>query len=283
MRFIYTVVRSLNNNLVLAQDDHHEELVLFGTGIGFKKKKGDFISDEYVTKVFQIKTSGENTSRILDGISPEMLSLAEKIISLADNKLQKAFNGSLLIALADHIQSAIERISENMTLNESNLQWEIPFLYHNEYEVGTTALKLIKAETDVDLPDIEASFIALHLVNAQQATDSMDETMHITEITKSIVMSIQSYFNISLKKDTIDYSRFVTHIRYFMNRQLRKIQSNSSPNDELYGIIEKQYPDAFLCAQNLRTMLQREYSITVNNDEIIYLVIHIQRILQITK
>lgn len=36
---IYTIVKSLNNNLVLATDQHDEELVLFGKGIGFKKKK----------------------------------------------------------------------------------------------------------------------------------------------------------------------------------------------------------------------------------------------------
>lgn len=283
MRSIYTIVRSLNNNLVLAQDGNHEELVLFGTGIGFKKKKGDFISNEHISKIFQVKSRGENASNILDDISPDMLLLAERIISFADIKLQKALSGSLLIALADHLQSAIKRKSENLLFNENNLQWEIPFLYHSEYEVGKSALQLIKDETNVELPIIEASFIALHLVNAQQATDSMDETMLITEITKSIVMAIQSYFNISLKKDTLDYSRFVTHIRYFMNRQLRKIQSNSSPNDELYEIIQKQYPEAFSCAQNLRELLFKHYNIAVSNDEVIYLVIHIQRIVQITK
>ncbi|MEG2707953.1 MAG: CAT RNA binding domain-containing protein, partial [Vagococcus sp.] len=36
---IYITVKSLNNNLVLAHNDQRKEYVLFGKGIGFKKKK----------------------------------------------------------------------------------------------------------------------------------------------------------------------------------------------------------------------------------------------------
>lgn len=36
---IYTIVKSLNNNLVLATDQHDEELVLFGKGLVLKRKK----------------------------------------------------------------------------------------------------------------------------------------------------------------------------------------------------------------------------------------------------
>lgn len=34
------VVKTLNNNIVLVQDQMGNEKVLFGTGIGFKKRQG---------------------------------------------------------------------------------------------------------------------------------------------------------------------------------------------------------------------------------------------------
>lgn len=51
---MYITVKSLNNNLVLVTDERQEELILFGKGIGFKKKKGDAIAPELVVKIYQM-------------------------------------------------------------------------------------------------------------------------------------------------------------------------------------------------------------------------------------
>lgn len=257
-------------------------MVLFGTGIGFKKKRGDQVDPDLVSKVFHAKSYDQSLSDILKDISPNVLSLTERIIDLAENDLDKKLNTSLLVSLADHLQSAIGRKSNDIFFTENNLQWEIPFLYHHEYELGKKGVEMIREQLGVELPIIEASFIALHFVNAQQSAGSMNETMLITRITKSIVKNIQTYLNVSLQKDTIDYSRFITHIRYFMNRQLHNRQEESGSNQDLYQIIQKQYPDSFGCGLKIREVLKDEYNITVNDDEMIYLVIHIQRIVSTT-
>lgn len=41
-----TIVKSLNNNIILAVNDEGDEFVLFGTGIGFNKKKDERIALE---------------------------------------------------------------------------------------------------------------------------------------------------------------------------------------------------------------------------------------------
>ena len=46
-----TVVKSLNNNIILAVTEMDQELVAFGTGIGFKRKKGDRVSIEEASKI----------------------------------------------------------------------------------------------------------------------------------------------------------------------------------------------------------------------------------------
>jgi beta-glucoside operon transcriptional antiterminator len=130
---------------------------------------------------------------------------------------------------------------------------------------------------------MEAAFIALHFVNAQDGLESMDETMLITEITKSIVKTIQALFEVSLNKESMNYSRFVTHIRYFMNRQIHKEEMTSNANDNLYQIIQDQYPKSYTCGLMIREMLKREYNLDVSDDEMIYLIIHIERVVSETK
>lgn len=272
------MIKSLNNNLVLAVNQENEEFVLFGKGIGFKKKKGDEINQTFVTKIFSSKSQTQNFSAILANISPEVLSVTEKIIEKGEKALNKKLNASLIVSLSDHIQSAIERQQQDQNLTESALQWEIPFLYYKEYEIGQSALTLIEKELTLSLPEVEASYIALHFVNAQDGVESMDETMLITKITKSMVKIIQSLFNVSLDKSSIHYSRFVTHIRYFMNRQLHNKAFVSESDNGLYEIIQEQYPRSYACGLMIREMLKKEHQIIISDDEMIYLIIHIERI-----
>lgn len=276
-RPIYSTVKSLNNNLVLVQDGQKKEYVLFGTGIGFKKKKGDSIDESLITKIFHGEDY-QNISALMESISPDVLSVTEKIVDLGEKELGKKLNASLLISLADHIQSAINRQEEGIEFVASSLQWEIPFLYIKESKIGQKALRILSEELGVNLPEMEAAFIALHFVNAQDGIQSMDETMLITSITKSMVKTIQALFDIVLNKESMNYSRFVTHIRYFMNRQIRQEEMVSSNDEKLYQIIQEQYPKSYACGLMIREMLKKEYQLEISDDEMVYLIIHIQRV-----
>lgn len=278
---MYTTVKSLNNNLVLVTDEHQEELILFGKGIGFKKKKGDAITPDLIVKIYQMK--GSQPVSILDEISPEVLSVTGKIIQLGEAGLNQKLSSTILISLADHLQFAIERNQMNTQLNENTLQWEIKFLYYKEFELGKKALDLVKEELGVDLPEAEASFIALHFVNAQDDQESKNETLLIAKITKSMVKIIQSLFNVSLNKESINYSRFVTHIRYFMNRQLHNKVEAKQSDGKLYLIIQEQYQKSYACALMIRELLKKEYNLVISDDEMIYLIIHIERVVSEAK
>lgn len=280
---MYSMIKSLNNNLVLAVDEHQEEFVLFGKGIGFKMKKGDIVDQTLVIKTFQSKNREQDFSAFFDSISPEILTACEKIIEQGEAELNKKVNASIIISLSDHLQSAVDRYQNEQEIPENSLQWEIPFLYYKEYQVGQKALEIIKDIVGIQLPKLEASFVALHFVNAQDGLESMDETLLITEITKSIVKIIQSLYAISLNKESISYSRFVTHIRYFMNRQLHNQVLAPSSDSKLFEIIQGQYPMSYACGLMIREMLKKEYQLQINDDEMVYLIIHIERVVSETK
>lgn len=273
-----TVVKSLNNNIILAVTDQEQELVAFGTGIGFKRKKGDQVSIEEATKIFQTNVNIQ-ASQLLEGIPSNLLAVTEKIIHLGELQLKKKLNASILFALADHLRFAVERKEGEMDI-ETPIQWEIPHLYFDEYELGKEALKLIEKELGIELPISEASFIALHFVNAQMDNQSMGETIQVTQVTKKIVKIIQSLFEITLDKTTVNYSRFITHLRYFIARQKSEQNSAVEIDQTLKKIIQDRYIKSYACGLLVKEMLVKEFIWEITEDELVYLVIHIERIIK---
>lgn len=179
---------------MLAQDEKRGEYILFGKWIGFKKKIDDPIEEKLITNIFRNKDY-EKVSMLMDGISSEVLFVTEKIIEFAEKDLDKKLNPSILLSLANHLQETVNRRREGVEFGGNSLQWEIPFLYVKESKIGKQALRTISEDLQVELPEMEAAFIALHFVNSQDGIESMDETMFIT---KSIVKTIQSLFDIYL-------------------------------------------------------------------------------------
>lgn len=271
-----TIIKSLNNNIILAKsEDTNEELILFGTGIGFKKKKGDLIDASKATKVFQPK-GHLPSSQLLEHISPAVLTVTEKIVSMGEDKLNTKLNQSVLLSLADHIQFAIDKEDE---VNKNNpLQWEVPYLYYVEHEIGKRALDIIEEELGHTLPEMESSFIALHFVNAQLDSDSMEDTIQITKLIKNIIKIIQRLFEINLDKTTITYSRFITHLRYFIARHNISSREVSQMDEELKSIIQDRYMKSYACGLIIKDMIEKEFQWRVTEDEVVYLVIHIERL-----
>lgn len=215
----------------------------------------------------------------LDDIPVNVLTVTEKIVSLGEARLSRKLNASLLFSLAEHLRFAMKRQQDELEL-DSPFQWEIPHLYFEEYQVGKAAIALIKKELAVDLPLTEASFIALHIVNAQMDNQLMGDTMQMTQITKEIVKIIQSSFDMTLDKTTMIYSRFITHLRYFIARQKVEGDTVLEVDSELKGLIKKCYKKSYACGVLINDHLQNDQGWQVTEDELIYLVIHIERIIK---
>lgn len=272
-----TIIKSLNNNIVLARSkDTEEELILFGTGIGFKKKHGDIVDESLVTKVFQAKDD-EQKNQVLKHVSPEVLSVTEKIVSIGEKELNVHLNQSILFSLADHIQFALDK---DLIDDDSNpLQWEIPHLYYAEYAMGERAIEIIERELGRRLPEIEASFIALHFVSAQLDSSSMEDTIQTTKLIKNIIKIIQKLFEVSLDKTTVTYSRFITHLRYFMARHKHNKNEGIKMDGHLKDMIQDRYMKSYACGLTVKSMIEKEFNWEVSDDEVVYLVIHIERLI----
>ncbi|WP_349943881.1 PRD domain-containing protein [Lacrimispora sp. BS-2] len=278
---MFEFVKTLNNNIVLAYDENHNEVVLFGTGIGFNRRKGDMVSESSVSKLF-INDSNKRLAPMVQNLSEDIVSATEEIIQYGSRILEKQLHASILIILADHLYFAVERAKKGQNVNNP-LQWEVPHLYPREYEIGVKGVNIIEERLQVKLPPQEASFIALHFVNAQFESQDMSDTLKITEIISRILDIVSYHFQLILDENSLYYSRFIVHLRYFIIRQETHMKDTIGLNDEdLLETVKTRYKKSYQCAIKIAKYLFDAYSWEVSKDEIIYLLLHIERITNIT-
>lgn len=64
--------------------------------------------------------------------------------------------------------------------------------------------------------------IAFHLVNAKSDEKSMKNTLLTVKLMKDIVAIIQYHFGIIIDEESLSYSRFITHLQFFIQRLLEE-------------------------------------------------------------
>ncbi|TLG75406.1 BglG family transcription antiterminator LicT [Culicoidibacter larvae] len=275
------VVRRLNNNVVLVSEDN-QEMVVMGKGIGFQVYPGDSINPTLVEKTFlpSSKASLERMAEIINQVSYELIILSNEIISLGKEMLQQELNSNLIVTLSDHINFALKRFEDGIALRNP-LHWEIKQLYLHEVEVGRKALDLIEAKIGIRLPDEEAVFIAMHFVNAQIDFETMNTTVELTSIMGEVLNIVQYHFQTILDEQSLNFTRFLTHLRYFLIRQM-----NNEPfpikDEYLFEVVKRKYVREFECTEKIARFLQQSYGWETTPDEKLYLTLHINRVVSRT-
>lgn len=267
----------VNNNVVTVLDSKSKEAVVMGRGIGFKKKPGDLIDKDNIEKIFTMDNPSKNQKLIelLENTPSEYLLITEEIVKHAQDVLGKKLNSSIYVLLTDHIVFAVDRFKENIVL-QNPMIWEIKTLYKDEYRSGQWSINLIKDKLDIELPEDEAAFIALHIVNASLG-EEMYNTMNITILTKDILKIIKTHFNLDFNEDSLDYIRLVTHLKFFSQRVFKKEQLKLE-DDDIYNMIVSKYKEEKNCVDKISKYTERSFNYTLSKQEIIYLILHIKKV-----
>lgn len=164
----------INNNIVSAFDETGLEVVIMGRGIGFQMKRGQKVPVEKVEKIFRIKSQSiaGQLKELLAKMPLEQVQISNEIISYAKKTMKLKLNQSIYVTLTDHISFAISRCKKGIHL-ENALLWEIKRFYPQEFELGRYAVELVKKRLDVEMPEDEAGFIALHCILSTQSMEQI--------------------------------------------------------------------------------------------------------------
>lgn len=273
------IEKVLNNNVVISLDASGKDVIVMGSGIAFQKKRGDIIDQKKIERIFT-QNDSDLASKIqsaLKDIPIEYLEFTEQMIHYAQNELDTKFNDNLYLSLMDHIYFTIKRYHENMLI-QNRLLFETKLMYPEEFRVGNEIVQKMNKMFNVDLPEDEAAFIALHFVNANLGTDNPSSKTQ-DKIVQDMLTIIKNYFKLSINSDTLQYVRLVTHLKFFAQRiTQKKMQATSGGDVQLFSVVKERYLISYECVQRISQYLQIEYGYNISDEEKLYLTIHIERI-----
>lgn len=271
------IEKVINNNIISAYDESGAEVIVMGRGIGFKKKQGEMVPADQISKIFRIKsrTLAEQFKELLANMPLERVRISDEIISHAKDHLKLKLNQSIYVTLTDHINFAIERVSQGIE-PQNALLWEIKRFYPQEFQLGIYALELIQDRLDILLPEDEAGFIALHFVNAEYGTDIRDAVKFPNQM-QAIVDIVERDLGILLDESSLHYERFMTHIKFLIQRIYRK-ELLSSEDRELSLLMQRKYPREYQCSVKVAEYIMQATGSRLSEEEIMYLSVHIRRV-----
>lgn len=270
-------INKIINNNVISVTQNNQERVVMGKGIGFQKEEGDIVEESKIDKIFDLNNQeiSDRFKTLLIEVPIEIVQAVEKIIEVAKIEYHKELSDTIYVALTDHINFAIERQQEGMAI-KNGLLWEIKKFYPTEYEIGMRGLDWIEEIAGAKLPEDEAGFIAIHLLNAEH--NNLADYNHVTEMVQNILSLVKYHFRLDFDEESLTYFRFVTHLNFLAQRILSKNPLNTS-EIELYDIVKEKYKDAFKCVKKIEVFLMKKYQYEMTKDEVLYLTIHIQRLI----
>lgn len=276
------IEKVINNNIISAYEKSGAEVIVMGRGIGFKKKQGEVVPADQISKIFRIKsrTLTEQFKELLANMPLERVRISDEIISHAKDHLKLKLNQSIYVTLTDHINFAIERVSQGIE-PQNALLWEIKRFYPQEFQLGIYALELIHDRLGILLPEDEAGFIALHFVNAEYGTDIRDAVKFPDQM-QAIVDIVEHDLGILLDESSLHYERFVTHIKFLIQRIYRK-ELLSSEDRELSLMMQRKYPREYECSVKVAEYIMQATGSRLSEEEIMYLSVHIRRVSTIEK
>lgn len=268
------IIKKLNNNVVLALNDQNQEVIVVGKGLGFGKIPYTIDEESEAIQHVYIKKKNNQLVDAFINVPDDVVIVTEKIINIAKAVLHYDLNKSILVTLSDHLSYAIERKNKGMIFNLP-FETDIRSIYSDEVTVAKVALEIIKSDLDVALPEEEISFIALHLIGAQHDIEGMKETYKLTKTIAHIMSIIEDHYQMVLDKNSLFYSRFSTHLRFFVFRQKKGITFPKGSMDFLYDSIQDD-KNLNACIDKIAQFIEEEYGWICSNEERAYLMLHIK-------
>lgn len=272
------IEKVLNNNMVLSYNTEGKEVILKGKSIGFGKKKGDEVDRKLVERVFvqNDKKDARHFEEYFAKLPQEYWEISEQTMDYAKSEFGMQLNERTILTVCDHIAGAAERYRNGIILRNAMI-WEGKRFYPNEFKVGQYALDLIKRRLNLTMEEDEAMFLAFHFVYGQLHKKEPENLELITQIIKDIVDIVEASYQVKLNTESWDYRRFVTHIRFFAQRMLQNKQYEVTDED-WFHLLKDKYRNSYNCIVKIANYIHDRYYYEVDREEMMYLMIHIEKV-----
>ncbi len=279
------IKKVLNNGAVITTNRDGEEIVVLGKGLAFGKKPGDQIDKNKIYKIFS-PFDDKQRKILLQTIhetDPIFFQISQKIVDRLKREENINLADSVYITLTDHLATSVERGKKGLYLSNQFL-WEIKNYYPKEFKYGLWALQLLNKQFNLDFPEDEAGFIAVHIISGELGND-IDDFRKSVDFIKEITNIVRYYFKINIDYQSLSYNRFALHLKFFWRYMMyhKGERQLGDLSDEILRVIKNSDVDSYKCALKIKAFIAEKYNYKLSNEEIMYLAIHINKIISETR
>ncbi|WP_240419758.1 PRD domain-containing protein [Paenibacillus periandrae] len=271
-----TIIHVLSHNVVLAHLSTGKNSIAFGKGIGFKKEPGMIIDDIYITQEFLLHTSEvmKSYEQILNAVDVKIIGITEEVIAYAQGMLEGEFSETIHASLVDHINFAVERQKRGIYITNP-FAYEIQYMYPEEYRVAKRSVDFLNDHLDATLPEDEVAFLAMHFNGARNKEKGSESLTVVKLVSKIIEEARELGYSFD---DSFSTVRFISHLKSLIER----VKQGKTIQNPLLDKIKVEYGDTYLKAVVLSMYLNDSLGKTVPEDEIGFLAMHLERMIQRT-
>lgn len=132
---------------------------------------------QYIKGVNQ-RINKEDLAKVID---PRVIDLAEHMVSYAEEQLQRTLNKKVMLGLALHIQTSVDRIRNGRKIINPQLN-KIRKKHNKEFNVALNCIKLIEENFTLDLPIDEAAFLTMFFVLESEVIGQEEDHVEVMVI-----------------------------------------------------------------------------------------------------
>lgn len=269
----FKVLRSLNNNVVLSERNQ-KFYIIIAKGIGFDKQYGDVVEKPEDAHYYLLRDEGNLHAyeKVLLDVDEKILFATEKAIQYAEKTLKHKFNESLHLSLLDHLNFAIYRYQHGLELSGFFVE-EYHYMYPELYEVAKEMVDIINEAMEVSLPTSEIASVILHL-HAALRKETVSQRAYYNQIIQEALNFISRELDQNLVESKLSSVRLATHLRFTLERE----RKGERLDPKMIVVIEQCYQKSYYLAKSLCEYLNENFELSLPDEEIAYLALHIENI-----
>ena len=271
----------LNNNVVVILDDSGVERVLMGRGLGFKVRPKDLVDVDKVEKTFVLERGekGESQRLLLQDAPYEVLSAATAGVGAAEKCMGRSLGRSITLAVIDHLQYLLERMDKGLTISTSAMP-ELRVIHPEESRAGVAMIQAVSQVLGRELPEDEGVFLTMHILNATRDEPGRNSALlfsRVHQVVSTIEESLAERGSPGLDHSSMDYARFVLHIKFLIQRVLEGTMLRGN-HSAMYEVASNSYPGSHALALEVKGMVASKWEVELTDEELLYLIVHIERL-----
>lgn len=244
---------------------------------GEEKKRRYAISENVISHL-----SDQNINIINDLILPvdEMLILKNIVLK----RLKEAnlnLSDMALNNLIVHIAIACKRIRGGDYIQMQKVQPS----HEKEFVVAQKIIRDISDQLAIRFPDVESSYIAMHLMgtklffNKEERSNWSKLEKKISQVAREMIAEVENKLNLKIGEDPELLASLSLHLKPVLHRY----ENNMPIRNTMLEAIKINYPIAFEAAIIASKVIERRFSILVDEPEVGFIALHFGAAIERTK